>query len=167
MSDARGTIVLKSADEINQKLAQENGFTDEKTIVELVEYSGLSRHVATSWPYSISQYENAGGFVSCEIEADGWLHIARTLVLQGKNIELYANLTDEYGGAYLLAISAEIEKFHFHYETDGGDMAEQDDYIASDYQSAIEENQNHWQSLLPTDVRKAFPKLTEYPKLML
>ena len=159
MSEAWGKVIIKASDEIHTNLAKDNRYVNEETISQLLTYAGLMPSIDREMGFSIEGVQRKGNYVALDIFDGNWIELARNISRNGKNIEIYAYVGDEYGTVVFCALNQDCSNIEYWYEQDGGDESCQDGFDEDAFYKEISDKKNKWLSLIPQQVKNDFPDL--------
>lgn len=159
MSEAWGNIVIKASDKININLSKDKRYVNHEYVKEFLTFAGLSPSMCQRMGFSIQGVKQKAGYVILNIFDGDWIEIARHIAMNGKNVELYANVGDEYGTNVYCALNQKGSKFDYWYEEEG-DEWHQDDFDEKEFRQKIKAKRKEWLSLIPAKVKKYCPELT-------
>lgn len=155
---AFGSVVIKATEELNSRLSDSDDY--DQVFSDLLQFSGLEPSFAKNVGYGFEDSKMDSGYICLDAFDSGWLELAQYISKNGKNIELYASLGDEYGTKLVCALNSKGERFQFSYEEES-DEWDQDDFDEDSFNEELEAKLKEWNSLIPDAVKESFPDLVE------
>ncbi|BFM13385.1 hypothetical protein R50072_35380 [Simiduia litorea] len=153
MSEAWGSILIKSSDEVMAALEASDDSVSWDLITRLFKDAGidslknlhplLSFSEGNEFPHE--GLERNGEFIHITIFGDEWMHAMQPLIKIGKGIELYGSISHEHGATEYYALNKDGKSFFGLIDYESGEEFDEESMI------------KEWLSFVPNEVQEAFP----------
>jgi len=155
MAEEWGSVVIKASEDILKELESFKNKDAIEVVRKLGTFACIDLGELVEVNASINEVDNKSGYVKLNFDCSEWRSLSGKFVKDGKNIEWYARITDEYGTAYFYSLDESGNKHEFSFDM-GGDLCELEEYV----DEALN-NIEAWKASLTEPVKLAFPDFVD------